>query len=397
MTINLLDLPPHALKAFILVSGKGAAVMGFYSEPFFWAYYFTIVFSAFFISYSLSWMLTYIFSKLLVVMDKPNERSNHKKPVPRGGGLALMTSVIIFLTVVQVKGFLILGLLLLTIVSFLDDLKSLNPLSRLLAQATAVGIALYSLPAGAFDGLLPPIADKTLTAIIWLWFVNLYNFMDGIDGLAGSQTCALSYGILVIALTLGTLHSDLLLISCIVLAAAVGFTLWNWHPAKIFLGDAGSIPLGFILGYLLIELAQKGYWAAALILPSYYLLDASFTLLSRLFRGKKIWQAHSEHAYQKAARGGMRHDDIARLIAATSLVNMVLAVASVIRFTNDGYLLAGAYGVSAAVFAYLSRTRAPVRAEEEEAVTEAMVLEETAPDHPSSEHTEALPAGSHRA
>ena len=105
-----------------------------------------------------------------------------------------------------------------------------------------------------------------------------------------------------------------------------GFLPWNWSPARIFLGDVGSVPLGYLLGWLLLLAAIEGAWAAALILPAYYLADASLTLLRRAARGEKVWRAHRQHAYQRAVRGGLSHRWVAGALAALNLVLIALAV-----------------------------------------------------------------------
>jgi UDP-N-acetylmuramyl pentapeptide phosphotransferase/UDP-N-acetylglucosamine-1-phosphate transferase len=102
--------------------------------------------------------------------------------------------------------------------------------------------------------------------------------------------------------------------------AAIGFLVWNWSPAKIFLGDVGSVPLGYILGFLLLDLAVRGYWKIALILPLYFLADATITLVRRLLRGERFWQAHREHFYQQAVRRGLGHAAVAKRVIAADLV-----------------------------------------------------------------------------
>lgn len=111
-------------------------------------------------------------------------------------------------------------------------------------------------------------------------------------------------------------------------AAAVGFLVWNWPPSRIFLGDVGSVPIGFLLGFLLLALAARGYGAAALILPAYYLADATLTILRRLLRGEKIWRPHSQHFYQQAVRGGLSHAQVSLAVLAANLVLIALAVLS---------------------------------------------------------------------
>jgi UDP-N-acetylmuramyl pentapeptide phosphotransferase/UDP-N-acetylglucosamine-1-phosphate transferase len=268
------------------------------------------------------------------VIDRPGPRSSHTKPVTRGGGIGLLMGLLpswilaallpagVPLTIYAT---LLVAATALAAISFLDDRKSLPAAPRLLAQLLAVAVVLAQLPENdlVFQGLLPPLADRLLSGFAWLWFVNLFNFMDGIDGISGVETAAIGGGAALVAWLGGTYQE----IGCgLALAgAALGFLVWNWHPARIILGDVGSIPLGFLSGWLLLRLAIDGAWAPALILPAYYLADASWTLLARLMRGEKIWQAHRSHFYQRAVQAGMSHDQVARRIAETNLMLIVLS------------------------------------------------------------------------
>ena len=177
-----------------------------------------------------------------------------------------------------------------------------------------------SLSGSVFQGLLGPWLDTVFAAIVWLWFINLFNFMDGIDGIAGVEAIGIGIGLYAIGavfMPIAANYGQGLTIA----SAMAGFLVWNWQPARIFLGDVGSIPLGFLLGWLLLDLAANGLWQAALILPLYYLADASLTLLRRLLRGAVIWQAHREHCYQLAVQRGRKHSTVAGAVA---LVNAVL-------------------------------------------------------------------------
>ncbi|MDO8607332.1 MAG: glycosyltransferase family 4 protein [Phaeospirillum sp.] len=253
------------------------------------------------------------------ILDHPNERSSHNLPTPRGGGLAVtpVVAAMLILTAFVAPGYstiLAAGALILMAVSWLDDREGLPPLPRFLLQAAIIAATLIAMPAAGlvFQGLLPFWADRLLTALGWLWFVNLTNFMDGIDGITGIETAAIGVGIALIGD-----HSAAQAMG--VAAAGLGFLVWNWHPARIFLGDSGSIPLGFVLGGLLIQLATDGHLAAALILPGYYIADASITLLWRLKDGEKIWQAHRRHFYQRAVQGGKSHSQVSLAILAANL------------------------------------------------------------------------------
>lgn len=224
----------------------------------------------------------------------------------------------------------VLGAGVLMAVSWLDDRINLPPGPRFLAHILAVAALLALLPGDAllFQGWLPLWLDRLVTVLGWLWFVNLYNFMDGIDGITGIETACLGVGIAVIALLAGgPVDAAPLALACA--AAGLGFLVWNWHPARIFLGDVGSVPLGFLLGGLLVQLAAAGQLAAAIILPAYYLADATITLVRRALRGEKVWQAHRQHFYQRAVQGGKTHAQVSLAILAGNLLLLGCALVSV--------------------------------------------------------------------
>lgn len=215
---------------------------------------------------------------------------------------------------------------ILAAMSWVDDLRGLGPLFRFGAHVVSVGLALsFGLLDGpVFGAMLSPVLDKIAAGLLWVWFINLFNFMDGIDGIAGVEALSIGGGITLLAVFSGV-GSDVGNVALVVAAGAGGFLVWNWHPAKIFLGDVGSVPLGFVLGWLLLSLSAAGYWLAALILPLYFLVDAGLTLLRRLLRGEKIWQAHRQHFYQYAAQHGRSHGEVATAVALCNSVLIVLA------------------------------------------------------------------------
>jgi UDP-N-acetylmuramyl pentapeptide phosphotransferase/UDP-N-acetylglucosamine-1-phosphate transferase len=255
------------------------------------------------------------------ILDHPNERSSHRVPTPRGGGIAVVGSVLLAWTVLARGGSvpsgvfgITLGAVLLAAVSWLDDLRGLSPVVRLLAQAAAVAIGLFVLPA--------PQEPLHLAAIglVWIWWINLFNFMDGIDGLAGSQAAAIGAGLLLFASVGAGADPALRALAAAVTGAAIGFLVWNWSPARVFLGDIGSVPLGYVLGFLLLGLTLRGHWRIAVILPLYFLADATITLARRLIRGERVWQAHREHFYQQAVRRGLGHAAVVQRVIAADLV-----------------------------------------------------------------------------
>jgi UDP-N-acetylmuramyl pentapeptide phosphotransferase/UDP-N-acetylglucosamine-1-phosphate transferase len=255
------------------------------------------------------------------ILDRPNERSSHQVATPRGGGIAVIGSILLAWVVLtraelvppEVFG-IALGAVLLAAVSWLDDLRGLSPVVRLLAQAAAVAIGVFALPGPQDPFHLAAIG------LFWIWWINLFNFMDGIDGLAGAEAAAIGTGLLLFASVGAGADPALQALAAAVTGAAVGFLVWNWSPARIFLGDVGSAPLGYILGFLLLDLAARGHWKIALILPLYFLADATITLARRLLRGERVWQAHREHFYQQAVRRGLGHAAVVKRVIATDLM-----------------------------------------------------------------------------
>lgn len=261
----------------------------------------------------------------------PNERSNHRVPTPTGGGIAMVFSIVSFLMVSGAPGNMLWAVVLLAVISFLDDRYDMLPSWRFGFQILAVALAVSEMQGQVFQGLLPPLLDKIATGFIWLWMINLTNFMDGIDGITGMETIAIVLGLCLLGIAVPD-YADTYLPreAGIIAAACAGFLIFNWHPAKLFMGDVGSIPLGLLLGSLLLRTAEAGWWIPALILPAYYLADATLTLLGRLHRREKIWEAHSQHAYQKAVRFGRAHDAVVKDIARFNGLLILLAMVSVI-------------------------------------------------------------------
>ena len=267
------------------------------------------------------------------LLDRPNERSSHTVPTPRGGGIAVIGASLAAWLLLCAAGVLppttiVVALASggLAVVSWFDDLGGLSPAVRLLAQFIAVAAGIWALPHGTvFQDWLSPGFDAVAAGLLWVWFVNLFNFMDGIDGIAGSEAAAIGIGIVLVS---GTRDYGSSLPATAIAAAALGFLVWNWAPARIFLGDVGSVPLGYLLGFLLYTLALRGQWQAALILPAYFLADATITLLRRLVRGERVWQAHREHFYQHAVQHGLSHAAVVRRVIAANVVLIACALAA---------------------------------------------------------------------
>jgi len=273
------------------------------------------------------------------ILDRPVDRSAHSAPVPRGGGLVLVPALLAAWLGLALIGrappgaaalaALAAGLMLL---SWLDDLRGLPVGLRLFCHVLAAAAGLAFLPPGAvFQGLLPPLFDRAAAALLWVWFVNLFNFMDGIDGITGIETVALGLGLALVAALAGAEDDGSAALALCAAAGALAFLRWNWHPAQIFLGDVGSVPLGYLLGALLLALAARGLWAPALILPLYYLADASLTLAGRVLRGERFWRPHRQHFYQRALGAGDDHAGVARLVLAGDAALIACALLALAR------------------------------------------------------------------
>jgi UDP-N-acetylmuramyl pentapeptide phosphotransferase/UDP-N-acetylglucosamine-1-phosphate transferase len=230
------------------------------------------------------------------IMDRPNERSMHTRPTPRIGGACLMLAVLgccLLLVGAQVWG-IVVPAAGLALVSFLDDIYNLPAGLRWFFQFLAAAGIIYLFP--------PDLQFAIPLALAIVWVTNLYNFMDGIDGLAGGMTL-FGFGFYAYA---GWEAGDMTLaiMSALLAGAGLGFLLFNFPPSRIFMGDTGAIPLGFlaaVLGYYGYLRGDWAWWFPFLVfLP--FLLDATVTLLRRLMRGQRIWQAHRLHFYQRMAQ-----------------------------------------------------------------------------------------------
>lgn len=267
------------------------------------------------------------------IMDVPNDRSSHVEVTPRGGGIATTAGILLGIAAWiavdpdSTAPLVLLGMATLAIVSWLDDRSGGLPVGiRLGAQAASVGLVLVTLPMDVTvtHGLVPVLLERLILFLAWMWFTNLFNFMDGINGITGVEMASIGIGFTLLSALEGVVAPA----GLIVAAAALGFLPWNWGKAKVFLGDVGSVPAGYLLGGMLLALAVLGLWAAALILPMYYWVDATYTLLRRLLRGEKVWQAHRSHFYQQGARKLGSHAAAAGRIAALNLLLVILAAVS---------------------------------------------------------------------
>jgi UDP-N-acetylmuramyl pentapeptide phosphotransferase/UDP-N-acetylglucosamine-1-phosphate transferase len=298
-------------------------------------------------------------------LAKPNQRSSHTVPTPQGGGLVVVPAALltagIALAVSGAElpgGVLYLGLvgtaaLGLTVIGFVDDMRGLSVSSRLISQVVAVALAVALMPEDVRVVPAVPVAvERAIMICGALWFVNLFNFMDGIDLISVVETVAVVLGIVLLA-ALGAIPPGYGIVAVALLGAMVGFAPWNAPPARLFLGDAGSVPIGFMLAVLLIHVAAAHALAAAVILPLYYLADATITLIRRFLRGERVWEAHRQHFYQQATRNGFTVIETVARIAVLDAVLIALAIGAALH----GRVCAALAGlIAAAAVGWMLRT-----------------------------------------
>ena len=298
-----------------------------------------------------SGVLIWLLQPLLArhALARPNARSSHTAPTPQGGGIAVVAATVGVVAAAIMSGAPGLGgnslWLVLTAVVFIalvgavDDARPIPVLPRLILQAAGVAIVLAALP----DDLrvvpfLPGWLERALMGVALLWFVNLTNFMDGIDWMTVAEVVPLTAGLVLFGL-MGALPRDATMVALALGGAVIGFAPFNRPVARLFLGDVGSLPIGLLLGWLLAMLAASGHVAAALLLPLYYLADATITLLRRLAKGEPFWQAHRSHFYQRATDNGF---SVYRIVGRVFLLNIVLAALAAATVLAPSYLAQGA-------------------------------------------------------
>jgi UDP-N-acetylmuramyl pentapeptide phosphotransferase/UDP-N-acetylglucosamine-1-phosphate transferase len=237
-----------------------------------------------------------------LVLDMPNERSLHAHPIPRTGGVAVAAGIAAACALIQPElAVTLVAALALAAISLVDDAVGLPTLVRFAAHlAAAAAVLLYEL------GYAEPVLFTAFLLAI-AWYANLYNFMDGADGLAGAMAL-FGFGAYAIAALVSGAAPFAALCGAIA-AAAAGFLVFNLPPARIFMGDVGSVPVGFLAGALGVVGWSRGYWPIwfPLLVFAPFVCDASLTLMRRLLRGEKVWRAHREHYYQRLVRMGLGH------------------------------------------------------------------------------------------
>jgi Fuc2NAc and GlcNAc transferase len=244
-------------------------------------------------------------AKYIGLIDNPTERSSHTKPTPSGGGLVLVLIILISnINLVKVCPEFFFGGLLIAGISFIDDIKPVPARYRLIIQILVVGAMVIFLPLQNPIRFIPIVVFKIIIFFSGVWFINIYNFMDGIDGLAGGYATAAAIGFLYCIQNTIIVENWNINIYLQLIYVTLPFLVFNWYPAKIFMGDTGSTFIGFAffcLGARALIFGNNIMYSFAIIM-SFFWIDATMTLLRRFFNGKKILQPHKEHAFHKATR-----------------------------------------------------------------------------------------------
>ena len=281
-----------------------------------------------------------------IALAKPNARSSHSVPTAQGGGIAVVAATIIAAagalslsasaaSATALLLPLVVAVIVIAAVGAADDMRPIGVAPRFFLQAFSVALVIFALP----DELrvapfMPIFIERLLLTIGGLWFVNLVNFMDGLDWMTVAEVVPVTAALAIFG-AFGFLPATQAIISLALCGAMIGFAYFNRPVARLFLGDVGSLPVGLLLGWLLVQLAGRGAVAAAVLLPLYYLADATITLIRRLIAGEKVWQAHRSHFYQRATdRGFMVIQVVARVFA----VNIALAALALFTLAAPGLL-----------------------------------------------------------
>jgi UDP-N-acetylmuramyl pentapeptide phosphotransferase/UDP-N-acetylglucosamine-1-phosphate transferase len=305
-------------------------------------------------------------------LARPNARSSHTVPTPQGGGIAVVTAL------VTVSGLLIAApeiggrpdwiwlagcALALAVLGAVDDIRPLPAALRLAVQAAVAGLLVWHLDGRLLPGL-PLWLERGLALLAGLWFVNLTNFMDGLDWMTVAEIVPVSGALLLLGLA-GFLPPPAALVAACLLGAVLGFAPFNRPVAKLFLGDVGSLPVGLVTAWLLWHLAATGGLAAALLLPLTYLADATLTLAARAARGERIWEAHRGHYYQRATGNGLGVPGVVARVFGVNCALAGLAAATLLWPTWPVTLAALAAGLVtvAVLLRRFARAPAPAPAE----------------------------------
>ena len=280
----------------------------------------------------LSAVLIVVLKPLLVryALARPNARSSHKVPTPQGGGIAVVGASLIVAGAILVAldppgSFLVVAAAAigLALVGAVDDIRPLPAGFRLLLQVVAVA-TVVTVGGGRVLPDIPLLAEQAILIFGGVWFVNLVNFMDGLDWITVAEMVPITGFVALLWLT-DVLPTQAAILAASLCGALLGFAPFNKPVAHLFLGDVGSLPIGLLVGWMLLHLARTGTLAAALLLPLYYLMDATITLLRRLKRRERVWEAHRSHFYQKATDNGFSALSVSAHVFGLNLVLAALA------------------------------------------------------------------------
>jgi UDP-N-acetylmuramyl pentapeptide phosphotransferase/UDP-N-acetylglucosamine-1-phosphate transferase len=281
-----------------------------------------------------------------IALAKPNARSSHSVPTPQGGGIAIIAATIIaaagalFLYAPAASApasllALLTAVIIIAAVGAADDIRPIGVAPRFFLQAFSVALVIFALPGDVrVAPFMPAFIERLLLSVGGLWFVNLVNFMDGLDWMTVAEVVPVTAALAIFG-ALGFLPATPTVISLALCGAMLGFAYFNRPVAKLFLGDVGSLPIGLLLGWLLVQLAGRGALAAAILLPLYYLADATITLGRRLLAGEKVWQAHRSHFYQRATDRGF---SVSQVVAHVFAINIALAALAFFTLAAPGLL-----------------------------------------------------------
>jgi UDP-N-acetylmuramyl pentapeptide phosphotransferase/UDP-N-acetylglucosamine-1-phosphate transferase len=300
-------------------------------------------------------------------MARPNARSSHRIPTPQGGGLAVIAATF------AVAGAILAGTgqglavpaavaaagALLALLGAIDDINPLPAAPRLLVQLFAVAAIIVASGVRILPEVIPLSIERAILVFAGIWFVNLVNFMDGIDWMTVAEIVPITAFIACLGAA-GLLPPVPAIAAAALCGATLGFAPFNRPVARLFLGDVGSLPIGLVTGWLLLELAASGALIAAFLLPLYYLADATITLLRRLAAGERVWEAHRTHFYQRARDNGFSTLTVSGQVFGLNLLLAGLAGITIL-WPNPAIQTLALLGGIAAVMFQLRRFAGPHR------------------------------------
>jgi len=314
-------------------------------------------------SAALSAVLIFVLKPLLArhLLSHPNERSSHVAATPEGAGLGVMTALLVVCTALLLFTPLpppslvpvLIGAAVLTVVGALDDAHALAVSWRLLAQMLVALGVVFALPQDfrLLPDLLPLGVERALLVLGVVGFVNAVNFLDGLDWMTVAQVVPMTLGVAILC-GLGVVPETIGLLALALLGATLGFAVFNKHPAQIFLGDAGSLPIGLVLAYMLIYVAEA-HIVSSILLALYTLADSVLTFSRRLANGERVFSAHRSHFYQRAVAAGLRVPQVTARVFWLGLWLMTLAIAAALSRTlvfDITALLLALAGISLVLF-----------------------------------------------